>query len=214
MTTKILNIKSLLVILAIFLAMSTIAITPAKALIYQDSDCIYPNTGFKNGLLIVVVKNTDGTFAEGANVKVYNLSDKLVDSGTTGKYGRFFTILPKGNYYVVAEKDGLKQTSDNFYLRLIERVLITLPENICVKITVLWESNSSPAVGFDVTIIEAVYEAGTTDNNGIVIIPCGILKPETNYTAFALSSDHEHGGTSDPFTTNSEGKAEVTVYVN
>ena len=88
------------------------------------------------------------------------------------------------------------------------------PDCICVKITVLWESNSSPAVGFDVTIIEAVYEAGTTDNNGIVIIPCGILKPETNYTAFALSSDHEHGGTSDPFTTNSEGKAEVTVYVN
>jgi len=128
MTTKILNIKSLLVTLAIFLTMSTIAMTPVKALMCPDSDCTVPFPIFKNGLLIVRVKNADGTYAEGANVKVYNLNNDLVDSGTTGKYGGFFAILPKGNYYVVAEKDGLEQRSDDFYLRLLKRILITLPE--------------------------------------------------------------------------------------
>ena len=190
MTTKILNIKSLLVILAIFLAMSTIAITPAKALIYQDSDCIYPNTGFKNGLLIVV-KNTDGTFAEGANVKVYNLSDKLVDSGTTGKYGRFFTILPKGNYYVVAEKDGSEKRSDNFYLRLIERVLITLPEQpTCTDVTVyveplgdymIWIENGTqtvagPSLSDGSGDFKACLEDGTY--NAFALLPNGTTKNE------------------------------------
>jgi len=88
------------------------------------------------------------------------------------------------------------------------------PDCVCITaITVLWISDESPAVGFSVTLIE--YDPnnpiGTTDEFGIVTIPCDSLEPETTYTAFALSG--ENGGTQS-FTTDSDGRADVTVYVS
>jgi len=173
MKTKTFNIKSLLVTFAVFLVMSTIAMFPVQALTVYNTpiynDILYSSYGknytCKYGVLTVVVKNADGTFAEGANVKVYNLSDNLVDSGTTGKYGRFITILSQGTYYVVAEKDGSTQTSSNFYLGLIKRVLITLQEkpsyyDITVRVQ---DSSGYPVSGAKVTIYDGTGTTPLTD---------------------------------------------------
>jgi len=143
----------LFVVVTIFLVISTIVIIPVQALktrsksyICIDDDC------FSGGNLIVIVKNADGTYAEGVSVKLYKLNtglmSRLMESGTTGEDGRFVVTLPRGIYYAIVEKDGLEKRSNNFYLGLFKTVFITLPgEPSFYEVTIhVQYSNGDPIV--------------------------------------------------------------------
>jgi len=114
--------------ISIFLLISTITVIPIQALTFIHSSTCLSCTRY--GLLIVVVRDSDGNRVSGATVTVKDPDDNFVKSGTTRRYGMYVTVLPRGDYYVVAEKDGLIAESDVFSLRYFKRVVLTF-ESSC-----------------------------------------------------------------------------------
>jgi len=209
---KILNmrLKQLFLTISIFLLLSTITAIPIQALTYiHSSSC---SSCSRYGLLIVVVRDSNGNRVSGATVTVKDPDDNYVKSGTTGRYGRFVTVLPRGDYYVVAEKDGLTAESDVFSLGFFKRVVLRFEES-CVTVTVVHDS--SPVPGVNVNIIDNsgdIVWYGPTGNDGIARIECGVLIANTEYDAFALDQINMWGGT-EHFITDNTGFAEVLVEI-
>jgi len=145
---------------AFFLAISTIIIIPVQALKTRSISYICTDNGcFSGGTLIVIVKNADGTYTEGVGVKLYKLNNKLMSefmgTGKTDEDGKFVSILPRGIYYAIVEKDGLEERSKNFYLGNFKKVLITLLEQpSCYEVTVHVQGYSGPMTDLRIYIVD------------------------------------------------------------
>lgn len=111
--------KHLFLTISLFLLISGILIVPIQARRPKK----------KVSFVIIIVKDQDGKPVNGATVEIYD-SDNLVREGKTRRRGRYFTILPRGEYRVVASKDGFYAESDLSVERYFKRVVLTF-ESSC-----------------------------------------------------------------------------------
>jgi len=187
--------KGLLVAVTLLLVISMIAVVPVQAgRVYG-----YGKVCINKGLIIIIVKNPDGTPATGAKVIIKDSSGTQIDEGTTGRFGRYVTCLPFGKGYIAeAIFDGLFGVKTFDVRSLLTRIELKL-EPTCteVTITVLNETDQPqyPAHVYVYDQTNTLVADGAVDTNG----QFKICIKDGNYYAEAWRPDGKLA-TSDAFT--------------
>ncbi len=139
----------------------------------------------------VDVKWTDGKYAKGVKVEIWNVNGEKVASGITDNSGKFIKQLLEGNYtvgisiYHYNEKRNVTLSHDvtiNFEINTTYRT-----STVIVKV---FDKNGKPAGGAQVEILteSVVTASGTTNMDGITAfnLPGGVYQIRVTYEGETL----------------------------
>jgi len=155
----------------------------------------------------IQVKHEDGTGIPSSSVVIVDSGDNVVDSGDADGNGDFQTSLKSGDYTakVTSSANGAYK-EEPFSLSGTTTVTVKFQDR--VQVTVKYANGT--LVKYASVEIQGTGHTGSTGSSGVVNLGCGFLSPITSYIAMAWKGDHTG---SKSFTTNSDGGANVTVYI-